>query len=266
MPVGSKRLGCDFSAMRGARARRVKIKHIMAALETSNAPASFTHQYRRRNDPGHPATVALKFCDCRSTGLAAVEQKNSPARPRRSEERLAGEPPASGRDGALRRPRRVQRRNPECNSRVIELPFGPLNAGWDGAARRPCQPRRRGGRQTDSPVEANNLSSAARVKIHIRLHWIEIMRGALSGINGRGKDKQMRPHCSISGNTESELASAGADATDPAGALCGSSFYFVLLYLTGAVIFDNRHGLLKKLDSARAAKPLSQPLSHKSKC
>jgi len=38
--------------------------------------------------------------------------------------------------GALRRPRRVQRRNLECDSRVLEHSFSPpLDAGWDGAAR-----------------------------------------------------------------------------------------------------------------------------------
>jgi hypothetical protein len=42
-----------------------------------------------------------------------------------------------GRDGALRRPRRVQRRNIECDSHFLEHSFSPLNAGWDGAARHP---------------------------------------------------------------------------------------------------------------------------------
>jgi len=32
---------------------------------------------------------------------------------------------------------------------------------------------------------------------------------------------------------------------------------FFLFYLTGVRIFDNRHGLLKKLDSARTAETLS---------
>jgi hypothetical protein len=37
----------------------------------------------------------------------------------------------------LRRPRRVQRRNRECDSHVLERSFSPLNAGWDSAARHP---------------------------------------------------------------------------------------------------------------------------------
>jgi hypothetical protein len=41
------------------------------------------------------------------------------------------------RDGALRRPRRVQRRNMESDSGRPEHSFSPLNAGWDIAARRP---------------------------------------------------------------------------------------------------------------------------------
>jgi hypothetical protein len=39
-----------------------------------------------------------------------------------------------GGDGALCRPRSVQRRNKRYDSRVIEHLFNPLNAGWDGAA------------------------------------------------------------------------------------------------------------------------------------
>jgi hypothetical protein len=39
--------------------------------------------------------------------------------------------------GALRRPRRVQRRSGRFDSHVIRHWFSPLNAGWDGAARRP---------------------------------------------------------------------------------------------------------------------------------
>ena len=41
--------------------------------------------------------------------------------------------------GALRRPRRVQRRNRNCDPHVVEHSFSPLNAGWDGAARHPYQ-------------------------------------------------------------------------------------------------------------------------------
>jgi hypothetical protein len=44
-----------------------------------------------------------------------------------------------GRDGALRRPRRVQWRNRYFDSYAIEHLFSPLNAGWDGAARHPYQ-------------------------------------------------------------------------------------------------------------------------------
>jgi hypothetical protein len=40
-----------------------------------------------------------------------------------------------GRDGALRCPRRDQRRNAHLSSRAIEHSFRPLNAGGDIAAR-----------------------------------------------------------------------------------------------------------------------------------
>jgi hypothetical protein len=40
-----------------------------------------------------------------------------------------------GRGGAPRCPRRVQRRNIECDSHVTDHSFSPLNAGWEGAAR-----------------------------------------------------------------------------------------------------------------------------------
>jgi hypothetical protein len=38
-------------------------------------------------------------------------------------------------DGALRRSRRVQRRNMKYDSDLLERSFSPLDAGWDGAAR-----------------------------------------------------------------------------------------------------------------------------------
>src|SRR6266404_8310513 len=47
--------------------------------------------------------------------------------------------PSIGRDGALRRPRRVQRRNERCDPPVTRDSFRPLNAGGDIAARCPYQ-------------------------------------------------------------------------------------------------------------------------------
>jgi hypothetical protein len=37
----------------------------------------------------------------------------------------------------------------------------------------------------------------------------------------------------------------------------GFAIHFFLFCLTGVIFFDNRHGLLKKFESARAAKTLS---------
>jgi len=76
----------------------------------------------------------------------------------------------------------------------------------------------------------------------------------------------MRQDRSISNNNEGRLACAPVRAAHSAKDFSGFFFDFFLFCLTGAAIFDNRHALLKKFDSARAAKPLSQPLSHKSKC
>jgi hypothetical protein len=50
---------------------------------------------------------------------------------------LSGTTAFGGRDGALRRPRRVQRRNAEACSEVRTHSFRPLTAGGDSAARRP---------------------------------------------------------------------------------------------------------------------------------
>src|SRR5438094_3142239 len=47
--------------------------------------------------------------------------------------------PSIGRDGALRRPRRVQRRNERCDPAVTRDSFRPLHAGGDIAARCPYQ-------------------------------------------------------------------------------------------------------------------------------
>ena len=93
-----------------------------------------------------------------------------------------------------------------------------------------------------------------------------MMRGAFSEMSGFRQDTQMRQVASISNSTEDELTPARVDAVARAGFPYPHSFNFFLFCLTGVAIFDNRHGLLKKLDSVRTAKPLSEPLSHKSKC
>jgi len=52
-------------------------------------------------------------------------------------------PDAAGRDGALRCPRRVQRRNIESDSCLgNEHSFSPLYAGWDIETQCPCQRER----------------------------------------------------------------------------------------------------------------------------
>jgi hypothetical protein len=48
----------------------------------------------------------------------------------------------------------------------------------------------------------------------------------------------------------------GYGGNHPIASACFTCDFF-LFYLTGATIFDNRHGLLKQRDSVRTAKPLS---------
>jgi len=51
--------------------------------------------------------------------------------------KLSSDQVIRGLDGALRRPRIVQRRNNRYESHVFRRLLSPLIAGWDGAARRP---------------------------------------------------------------------------------------------------------------------------------
>lgn len=86
------------------------------------------------------------------------------------------------------------------------------------------------------------------------------MRGAVIVEVDRSKDQQMRPSFLIRNSTKKSAALDRARGAQPV-AVRGPLFRkFFLFCLTGAAIFDNRHGLLEKTDSARAAKPLSSPL------
>jgi hypothetical protein len=83
------------------------------------------------------------------------------------------------------------------------------------------------------------------------------MRGAFSEIKTQRQDNQMRPLTRISDNLpEGSTRRDQLFAVPPWGSarLRFDSFLFCL---TRGVIFDNRHGLLKKFDSARAATTLS---------
>jgi hypothetical protein len=86
---------------------------------------------------------------------------------------------------------------------------------------------------------------------------MEIMRGAFSEIETR---TQAQPICrspKISRGASGVGARARAFEADSKSASAGFICDFLLLYLTGRAIFDNRLGLLKKFDSARAAETLS---------
>ena len=112
----------------------------------------------------------------------------------------------------------------------------------------------------NSHVTPDELSGSRCVKTRIKSGWMEMTRGELNGTEGCRKDKQIRRRTLISNSTEAPLVFRGARGGDAAAAVSLLSWNCFLFCLTGAAIFDNRHGLLKKFDSARAAKPLSQPL------
>lgn len=107
----------------------------------------------------------------------------------------------------------------------------------------------------------DHFSGARRARKDIRSYWIEKMqmRGAVIGKVDWNKDPQMRRRCLIRNYIKKPAASDRARGAHPVavrGPLLPKSFLFCL---TGAAIFDNRHGLLEKTDNARAAKPLSSP-------
>lgn len=106
-------------------------------------------------------------------------------------------------------------------------------------------------------AELRNFSRAARGKNPIRSGSMENMRGALSEIQVRKPKHQMRRSRGISlwGARRRVRRMTGSDRSISASD--GSARDFFLFYLTGVRIFDNRHGLLKKLDSARTAETLS---------
>ena len=83
------------------------------------------------------------------------------------------------------------------------------------------------------------------------------MRGAFSEIKTRRQVRQMRRLARISDVGSEDSAQRCRFVAQQPGASSGLSFDSFLFCLTLAAIFDNRHELLKKFDSARAAKPLS---------
>ena len=89
------------------------------------------------------------------------------------------------------------------------------------------------------------------------------MRGFFNGIKEQGRqDQQMRASRGTSDVTPGWSEQGG---TGPATIFSSVARDLFLFCLTGGAIFDNRAGLLKQIDSERAAEPC-QPLGHKSKC
>ena len=96
------------------------------------------------------------------------------------------------------------------------------------------------------------FSRAPAAQSVIKVRWIESMRGATS------ERKTGRPDLRIRCRTGWRIGrrDAGNRWRKPQ-ALTDFTSGFFLFYLTTGVIFDNRHGLLKKFESAQAAKTLS---------
>jgi len=112
------------------------------------------------------------------------------------------------------------------------------------------------------PLGHRDLSRRTIAKTHIRLCWIEKMRGTLSKIEGQRPDLRMRRPDRISRHSlQPRCAGIRGGSHDPAGFDCDS----FLFYLTPAAIFDNRHGLLKSSTMRRRPEPC-QPRSHNFKC
>ena len=104
---------------------------------------------------------------------------------------------------------------------------------------------------------ARDFSRYGVGKNPIRLGWIGFMRGAVSRKKRCG---EYRPFAQRS-NTGRRVMGSAARKTQRANSCisvsAGCAVDFFLFYLTAWSFFDNRHGLLKKLCSARTAETLS---------
>ena len=83
------------------------------------------------------------------------------------------------------------------------------------------------------------------------------MRGAFSEIKVLKQAGQMRRSGTISKSWPAALTLRPRLVAARAETAARLNFDFYLFCLTRALIFDNQHGLLKKFDSAQAAKTLS---------
>jgi hypothetical protein len=88
------------------------------------------------------------------------------------------------------------------------------------------------------------------------------MNGAFGEVKFWSRDKRVRRSWKsdyLKGKVCSRVSAIGAESM---GVLPRFLCDFFLFYLTGAMIFGNRPGLLKKFDSARAAETLSAVKPH----
>ena len=100
-----------------------------------------------------------------------------------------------------------------------------------------------------------DLSRRARRKNHIRSYSME----KIHGLNETQVRKQHSPRNSRRTPRTRNARGSGnrGKGTQFTARFARVTFVFVLLYLTVVTIFDNRHGLLKKFDTGRAAETLS---------
>ena len=101
-----------------------------------------------------------------------------------------------------------------------------------------------------------DLSRSARRQNPIRSYSMEKMRGTLNETRIRKHRSQQNSHRTIRSPKPRGSRDQGK-GTQFTARFARVTFVFVLLCLTLVTIFDNRHGLLKKFDSGRAAETLS---------
>src|SRR5262249_14530634 len=111
-----------------------------------------------------------------------------------------------------------------------------------------------GSRILSRPVD---FTRAAPGKRHIRSCWIEDMRSGLNETQTWKRLARVRQRRAAGRLGLLRLKRVKSAPASKARARRGFTCDFFLFYLTGPMIFVNRHGLLKKFDSAQAAETLS---------
>ena len=109
----------------------------------------------------------------------------------------------------------------------------------------------------NSRGRVQDFSRAAGRKTHIRSRWIDHMRGAVSELKTRRQAPPFRRDSAMSHSPAASKRSTHSRVRRLRRARAGFTCDSFLFYLTGRVISDNRHGLLRQRAGARAAETLS---------